>query len=185
MVGWALRPWKPLRWWVGPVLLAVVGVGGGSAMAFELQSAAFTSGVQIPAKHTCDGRDTSPQLRWSDPPPNTRSFALIMDDPDAPGGTWVHWVLYAIAATVHTLPEGVAMRDSVAGVGIQGMNDFQRVGYGGPCPPKGPAHRYSFTLYAVDTDLHLPPRKTKTELRKAMDGHILAQTELVGRYTRR
>src|SRR5262245_11634308 len=86
MVGWALRPWKPLRWWVGPVLLAVVGVGGGSAMAFELQSAAFSSGEQIPAKHTCDGRDAKPQLRWSDPPPNTRSFALIMDDPDAPGG---------------------------------------------------------------------------------------------------
>jgi Raf kinase inhibitor-like YbhB/YbcL family protein len=101
------------------------------------------------------------------------------------GRTWVHWVLDAIAATVHNLPEGVAMRDSVAGVGIQGMNDFQRVGYGGPCPPKGPAHRYSFTLYALDTDLHLPPRKTKAELRKAMDGHILAQAELMGRCTRR
>ncbi len=154
-------------------------------MAFELQSSAFTTGEQIPVKHTCDGADASPQLRWADPPPNTRSFALIMDDPDAPGGTWVHWVLYAIVATVHDLPEGVATRNSVAGVGIQGMNDFQRVGYGGPGPPPGPAHRYVFKLYALDSDLRLPARKTKAELLKAMDGHILAQAELMGRYQRR
>jgi Raf kinase inhibitor-like YbhB/YbcL family protein len=108
-----------------------------------------------------------------------------MDDPDAPAGTWVHWVLYAIVATVRDLPEGVAARDSVAGVGVQGVNDFKKVGYGGPCPPRGPAHRYVFKLYALDTDLRLAARKTKAELLKAMDGHILAQAELVGRYKRR
>jgi hypothetical protein len=154
-------------------------------MAFELQSPAFRSGGDIPVKHTCDGADQSPTVRWSDPPANTKSFALIMDDPDAPAGTWVHWVLYGIPPTLRELPEGVATRDTVAGVGDQGMNDFRKVGYGGPCPPRGLAHRYFFRLYALDTELKLPPRKTKADLLKAIEGHVLGQAELMGRYHRR
>ncbi|MBI2155045.1 MAG: YbhB/YbcL family Raf kinase inhibitor-like protein [Candidatus Rokubacteria bacterium] len=154
-------------------------------MAFELRSPAFSSGEDIPVKYTCDGADVSPPLRWSDPPEKTKGFALIADDPDAPVGTWVHWVLYGLAATVRELPEGVAARDTVLGVGTQGVNDFRKVGYGGPCPPRGPAHRYFFKLYALDTEITLPPRKTKAELLKAMEGHVLGQTELMGRYKRK
>ena len=113
-------------------------------MAFELKSPAFAQGGDIPAKHTCDGADRSPALRWSDPPAGAREFALIADDPDTPGGTWVHWVIYGVPAAARELPEGVAARDTVPGVATQGGNDFRRVGYGGPCPPPGPAHRYSF-----------------------------------------
>jgi Raf kinase inhibitor-like YbhB/YbcL family protein len=154
-------------------------------MAFELHSPAFSPGADIPTTHTCDGPDVSPPLRWTDPPPETTSLALIVDDPDAPGATWVHWVLYGIPATLRGLPEGVAARNTVAGLGIQGLNDFRKVGYGGPCPPRGPAHRYVFTLYALDAELRLAARKTKADLVKAMAGHVLAQAELVGRYRRR
>jgi Raf kinase inhibitor-like YbhB/YbcL family protein len=154
-------------------------------MAFELSSPAFTAGGDIPVAHTCDGPDVSPPLRWGDPPPPTKSLALVVDDPDAPAGTWVHWVLYGMPATFRALPEGVAARNTVAGIGTQGLNDFRKVGYGGPCPPRGPAHRYVFTLYALDAALHLPARKTKADLVKAMAGHVLAQAELVGRYGRR
>jgi len=154
-------------------------------MAFELQSPAFSSGGEIPVRHTCDGQDLSPLLRWTDPPSKTKSFALIADDPDAPVGTWVHWVLYGLAATLRELPEGVPARDTVPGIGAQGVNDFRKAGYGGPCPPRGPAHRYFFKLYALDTELALPPRKTKAELLKAIEGHVLGQAELMGRYKRR
>jgi len=154
-------------------------------MAFELQSPAFSSGGEIPVKYTCDGPDLSPPLRWSDPPAKTSAFALIADDPDAPVGTWVHWVLYGLAASLRELPEGVPARDTVPGTGIQGVNDFRRVGYGGPCPPRGPAHRYFFKLYALDSELAFPPRKTKAEILKALEGHVLGQAELMGRYKRR
>jgi len=160
-------------------------IDGGAAMAFELQSPVFSSGGEIPVRHTCDGPDLSPSLRWSDPPAKTKSFALIVDDPDAPVGTWVHWVLYGMAASLRELPEGVPARDTVPGIGTQGVNDFRKVGYGGPCPPRGPAHRYFFKLYALDSELPLPPRKTKAELLKAMEGHVLGQAELMGRYKRR
>jgi Raf kinase inhibitor-like YbhB/YbcL family protein len=155
------------------------------AMAFELTSPSITAGGDIPVKHTCDGPDLSPALRWSGPPPRTRSFALIADDPDAPAGTWVHWVLYAIPAAARELPEGVPARDTVAGAGTQGVNDFGKVGYGGPCPPRGPAHRYVFKLYALDTELALRARQSKADLLKAMEGHVLGQAELMGRYRRR
>ncbi len=154
-------------------------------MAFELKSPAFSPGGEIPVKHTCDGPDRSPALRWSDPPAATKEFALIVDDPDAPVGTWVHWVLYGVPAAARELPEGVAARDTVSGVGTQGVNDFRKVGYGGPCPPPGLAHRYFFKLYALGAGLKLPPRKTKADLLKAMEGHVLGQAELVGRYKRR
>jgi Raf kinase inhibitor-like YbhB/YbcL family protein len=118
------------------LVLMVLG-GRESAMAFELQSPTFPAGAEIPIKHTCDGPDLSPPLRWSDPPATTKSLALIVDDPDAPAGTWVHWVLYGTPPTLRELPEGVATRDAVAGIGIQGVNDFRKVGYGGPCPRIG------------------------------------------------
>ncbi len=154
-------------------------------MAFELKSPAFSAAGDIPVVHTCDGPDRSPALRWTDPPAGTKEFALIVDDPDAPAGTWVHWVLYGVPAAAREFPEGVAARDTVPGVGTQGVNDFRKVGYGGPCPPPGPAHRYSFRLYALNAELKLPPRKTKADLLKAMEGHVLGQAELVGRYKRK
>jgi hypothetical protein len=154
-------------------------------MAFELQSAAFQPGGAIPVKHTCDGPNVSPRLRWTGPPANTKSFALVVDDPDAPAGTWVHWVLYDIPPTAGQVAEDVAAQDKVAGVGTQGVNDFGKVGYGGPCPPRGPAHRYVFTLYALDAALRLPARQTKAELSRAMEGHLLGRAELIGRYRRK
>lgn len=153
-------------------------------MAFELQSPAFSSGGEIPVKYTCDGADLSPPLRWTEPPAKTKGFALIADDPDAPVGTWVHWVLYGMPAALRELADGLPAQD-VLGVGTQGLNDFKKVGYGGPCPPRGPAHRYFFKLYALDVELALPPRKSKTEVLKAMEGHVLGQAELVGRYKRK
>ncbi len=165
---------------VGSLTLAV----GGPAMAFELLSPAFSSGADIPVKHTCDGPDLSPPLRLTEPPAKTKSLALIMDDPDAPVGTWVHWVLYDMPVALRELAEGLPGGD-VLGVGTQGLNDFRKVGYGGPCPPRGPAHRYFFKLYALDIELNLPSRKTKADLLKAMEGHVLEQAELMGRYKRK
>ncbi len=154
-------------------------------MAFELRSPALSPGGEIPVNYTCDGADLSPPLRWSDSPAKTKSFALIVDDPDAPGGTWAHWVLYGLAATLRELSEGVPARETVPGIGTQGVNGFRKVGYGGPCPPRGPAHRYFFKLYALDTELTLPPRRTKADLLKAIEGHVLGQAELMGRYKRK
>jgi len=169
-----------------PFLVALlIGLVGGPAMAFELRSPAFLPSREIPVKYTCDGADLSPPLQWSDPPQNTKSFALIADDPDAPVGTWVHWVLYGLPPTVRELPEGVPARDTVVGSGTQGVNDFRKVGYGGPCPPRGPGHRYFFKLYALDIELTLPPRKTKKDLLKAIEGHVLGQGELMGWYMRK
>lgn len=154
-------------------------------MAFELQSPAFPPGGEIPVTYTCDGADGSPPFRWSDPPPQTKGLALIADDPDASGGTWVHWVLYGMPSALRELPEGVPARETAPGIGTQGLNDFRKVGYGGPCPPRGPAHRYFFKLYALDSELALPPRKTKGDLLKAIGGHVLGQAELMGRYKRK
>lgn len=153
-------------------------------MAFEIQSAVFTAGGTIPKKYTCDGPDVSPPLSWTEPPSGTRSLALIMDDPDAPVGTWVHWVLYNLPAAVRELSEGTPTTETLPSGARQGTNDFRKIGYGGPCPPPGPAHRYFFKLYALDTELSLAPRATKRQLEAAMEGHILARVELVGRYGR-
>jgi Raf kinase inhibitor-like YbhB/YbcL family protein len=154
-------------------------------MALTLTSPSFVQGGAIPAKHTCEGKDVSPELRWSDLPPGTKSLALIVDDPDAPDPkaprmTWVHWVLYNLPPDSTRLPEGVAPKALPKGTG-EGMTDFRRPGYGGPCPPIG-RHRYFFKLYALDTllpDLKLP---AKQALLAAMEGHILAQAELMGTY---
>ncbi|MFN3477424.1 MAG: YbhB/YbcL family Raf kinase inhibitor-like protein [Candidatus Methylomirabilales bacterium] len=157
---------------------------GGRAMAFELRSPAFQPDQSIPRKYTCDGPDVSVPLRWTDPPPGTKSFALIADDPDAPMGTWVHWVLYDLPAETRELPEGLPSQERLPNGAKQGLNDFRRVGYGGPCPPPGPAHRYFFKLYALDSPTNLKPRATKQQLLDAMKGHILAEAQLIGRYQR-
>lgn len=153
-------------------------------MAFQLLSAAFNWNGEIPRRHTCDGEDASPALAWSDAPPKTRSFGLICDDPDAPVGAWVHWVIYQIPATATGLPEGVPREVTLADGSRQGANDFRRLGYGGPCPPPGLAHRYFFKLYALDTVPDLKPGATKKDLERAMQGHILAEAQLLGRYQR-
>jgi len=149
----------------------------------EVKSQAFKPGGMIPAKYTCDGADTSPPLTWSDPPAGTKSFALIMDDPDAPVGIWVHWVIWNIPATARALEESVPKTASLPNGARQGTNDFKRIGYGGPCPPSG-THRYFFKLYALGSTLSLSPETTKSVLEDTMRRHILAQSELIGKYTR-
>ncbi len=166
----------------GAVLAVFLISAGGVTM--ELKSAAFQPGAVIPAKYTCDGEDISPPLNWSDPPAGTKSLALISDDPDAPVGTWVHWVIWNIPANARALEENLPKAPSLANGAKQGTTDFRRIGYGGPCPPSG-THRYFFKLYALDTTLNLPASTTKKDLEKAMDGHILAQAELIGKYQRR
>jgi Raf kinase inhibitor-like YbhB/YbcL family protein len=152
-------------------------------MSPTLTSAAFAHQSAIPTKHTCEGADVSPPLTWIDLPPGTRSLALIVDDPDAPDPaapkmTWVHWVLYNLPPTRGSLAEGASALPPGT---RQGLNDWQRTGYGGPCPPIG-RHRYFHKLYALDTVLPDLGRPTKTMLEKAMKGHILGQAELVGTY---
>jgi Raf kinase inhibitor-like YbhB/YbcL family protein len=144
---------------------------------------AFKEGGDIPAEYTCDGRDVSPSLSWKGIPENVKSIALIMDDPDAPVGTFVHWVLFNIPAGTPKLPKGIPRNQTLGDGSSQGMTDFGRVGYGGPCPPRG-THRYYFKVYALDTMLDLPPGATKKQLENAMKGHILATGELMGKYER-
>lgn len=153
-------------------------------MELQVRSSAFQPGETIPVKHTCDGPDLSPPLTWTATPPGTKSLVLICDDPDAPRGTWVHWVLYGLAPEMTALPENVPKDKLVLGGARQGINDFRRIGYGGPCPPPGPPHRYYFKLYAVDMATDWPPGWTKQQVLDAIAGHILAQGELMGRYKR-
>ena len=156
-----------------------------AAMTIPLTSSAFAEGELIPAKHTCDGEDASPPLNWTGVPGAAKSLALICDDPDAPMGTWVHWVIYGLPPTVAELAEKVPTTETLANGARQGINDFKRVGYGGPCPPSGRPHRYFFKLYALDAEIPLKPRATKKELLRAMDGHVLAEGQLMGKYQRR
>jgi Raf kinase inhibitor-like YbhB/YbcL family protein len=156
---------------------------GGSDMAFELISTALAHGESIPRRYTCDGEDISPPLQWSDPPAGTQSFALTFDDPDAPAGTWTHWALYNIPADASALPEGVPADAELPDGSLNGENSWRRMGYGGPCPPGG-THRYVFHLYALDTALDLEAGAGEKQLLQAMEGHILAQAELMGPYTR-
>ena len=151
---------------------------GGAEMAIQIVSAVFTEGGQIPEKHTCDGEDVSPPLAWTGIPQGTKSLALIMDDPDAPGKTFVHWVLYNIPAATEKLLEGTR------GTGLAGTNNFRKSGYYGPCPPPGSTHRYFFKLYALDRELKLSPGATKADVENAMQGHILASGQLMGKYGR-
>ncbi len=153
-------------------------------MAITLTSPAFAEGQPIPVKHTGQGEDRSPALKWTGVPAGAKSLALICDDPDAPVGTWVHWVLYDLPATVAELPEGVPAAGSLESGGKHGTNDFRHLGYGGPMPPPGKAHRYYFSLYALDAPTGLRPGASKKDLLKAMEGHILAQGQLMGTYKR-
>ncbi|SDY80425.1 YbhB/YbcL family Raf kinase inhibitor-like protein [Nitrosomonas halophila] len=156
-------------------------------MTFTLISPSFNNQGDIPARHTCDGQDISPALAWTDMPANTQSLVLIVDDPDAPDPaapkmTWVHWILYNIPPTASELPENVTA-DALPTGCLQGVNDWKRTGYGGPCPPTG-THRYFHKLYALDTLLPDLNEPTKTELEKAMEGHVIAHAELIGLYHR-
>jgi Raf kinase inhibitor-like YbhB/YbcL family protein len=151
-------------------------------MAFELTATAFQNGRDIPKKFTCDGTDVSPELAWTEPPAGTRNFAVIVDDPDAPAGTWVHWVLYDLPGDARRLAEGITKKDRLPNGASQGRNDFGKLGYNGPCPPRRSTHRYFFKLYALDAKTNLKPGASKRDLEHAMRGHILAQTELVGKF---
>jgi Raf kinase inhibitor-like YbhB/YbcL family protein len=157
---------------------------GAPAGKFRLTSTAFENGATIPVQYGCAGSDTSPALSWTDPPAGSKSFALIADDPDAPSGTWVHWVLFDLPASTRQLPEDMPKKAELDGGARHGRNDFRRLGYGGPCPPPGPAHRYFFKLYALDAKVGLKPGATKADLENAMKGHILAEAQIVGRYGR-
>src|SRR5438094_2839023 len=164
--------------------VAAPSVANASPAAFALTSPAFEAGGNIPAEFSCQGADASPALSWADPPSKTQSFALVVDDPDAPSGTWVHWVAYDLPATLHSLPEGVPKQENVPGGGIQGENDFQKIGYGGPCPPPGKPHRYFFKLYALDAPLKLKPRATKEQVMEALKPHLLGESQLMGTFAR-
>ena len=150
----------------------------------QLTSSAFKEGGAIPAKYTADARDLSPPLKWSGVPAGAKSLVLIVDDPDAPVGTWVHWVLYDLPPATSDLPEDQPKGQYLPGNARQGLNDFKRLGYGGPSPPPGKAHRYFFKLYALDTLLDLKPGLSKKDIERAMEGHILSQGQLMGTYKR-
>jgi Raf kinase inhibitor-like YbhB/YbcL family protein len=157
---------------------------GGSSMSIKLTSTAFQLGAAIPKQYTGDGEDRSPPLKWAEPPSGTKSLALICDDPDAPRGTWVHWVLFNLPSQTCELEEWVPTTETLGDGAKQGKNDFGNIGYGGPAPPKGKSHRYFFTLYALDVAVDLPPGATKAQLMEAMKGHILAEGQLMGNYKR-
>ncbi|MFQ6084314.1 MAG: YbhB/YbcL family Raf kinase inhibitor-like protein [Candidatus Aminicenantia bacterium] len=156
---------------------------GGKKMEIEIKSTAFDEGDMIPKQYTCDGEDVSPPLSWTSVPEGTKSLALICDDPDAPMGTWVHWVLFNLPPNIKELPENIPPQKTLANGAKQGTNDFRKIGYGGPCPPGG-THRYYFKLYALDTEIDLEPGITKAQLLEAMEGHILAEGQLMGKYKR-
>jgi Raf kinase inhibitor-like YbhB/YbcL family protein len=153
-------------------------------MALEVTSPAFADGESIPARYTCQGDDVSPALRWSNVPGEAKSLALICDDPDAPAGTWVHWVIYDIPPSSSGLTEGVPPSEITPEGAKQGINDFRRTGYGGPCPPRGTPHRYFFKLYALDIEPGLPAGAGKADLLRVIEGHVLAEGQLMGRYKR-
>jgi Raf kinase inhibitor-like YbhB/YbcL family protein len=163
-----------------PVGPAATSVGG---VTMKLTSSAFADGAMIPVKYTCDGKDISPPLAWADVPGGAAALALICDDPDAPAGTWVHWVAFNLAPGAGSLPEGAPADKTLKTGGVQGANSWRRTGYGGPCPPSG-THRYFFKLYALDSPLSLSSSATAKEVQAAMKGHILDEAKLMGRYKR-
>jgi len=154
-----------------------------NSQPINIESSAFEANEMIPTKFTCDGADQSPPLRWNGVPSEAQSLTLIVDDPDAPGRTFVHWIVYDLSPDVKELAAAIPADESLSDGGTQGKNDFRAIAYGGPCPPSG-THRYRFQLYALDTRLNLSSGKTKADLVAAMDGHILGFGELIGLYTR-
>ena len=157
---------------------------GGEKMEIRVTSSAFAEGELIPSKYTCDGANVSPPILWQGVPAEARTIALISDDPDAPVGTWVHWVLYDLPTNVTQLPENVPPDEKLPNGAVQGESDFGKIGYGGPCPPSG-THRYYFKIYALDTSLGLEPGATKGQLVNAMKEHIVAEGQLMGNYARK
>ena len=153
-------------------------------MELSISSQAFREGEAIPAKYTCQGQDISPPLSWGEAPSGTRSFALILDDPDAPGGVFTHWVLFNLPSDTRKLEEAVPAQAQLPDRALQGKNDFGKIGYNGPCPPSGPAHRYRFTLYALGKPLDLKAGTSRQQVLDAMKGNILAQGRLTGTYRR-
>ena len=158
---------------------------GAKIMEIKLTSPSFEEGGTIPTKYTCDGADISPHLKWDSVPEGTKSIALIADDPDAPKGTWVHWVIFNLPPVARELPEHLTNGELLLNGAKQGMNDSHKIGYGGPCPPPGNAHRYYFKIYALDSIVSLKPNATKADLVRAMDGHILGHGQLMGKYARK
>ena len=165
-------------------VVIIILFAGSNMHAMEISSSAFKEGEYIPIKYTCSGDDVSPQLVWSNVPADTKSFAIIADDPDAPVGTWVHWVLYNIPANKNGLSEDLSKKEMLSDGTVQGINDFKRIGYGGPCPPPGKAHRYYFKLYALDILLERKDRMDKTSLLSLIEDHILEEAKLMGKYSR-
>jgi len=155
-----------------------------SPARFVITSPAFKSGETIPKKYTCDGIDVSPPLSWSGFPAGTKSFVLIVEDPDAPGGVFTHWIAYNISSEIASLPEDVKKVERLDNGILQGMNNFGRIGYNGPCPPHGSKHRYYFRIYALDCDINLPPGATRDDILKAIEGHVIGEAELLGYYGR-
>ena len=153
-------------------------------MAFQISSPAFQPNSDIPKPFTCDGPDGSPALRWNDPPPGTQTLALIMDDPDAPVGTWVHWVIYDLPAATRELPQGMPKDETLKDGSRQGRNDFGTVGYRGPCPPPGKVHQYWFRVYALDGPLKLPPQPNGRDVLRAIAGHTVRVAEIMGTFSR-
>lgn len=154
------------------------------AMPLTISSPSFANGGDIAKQFTCDAADVSPQLAWSEPPAGTKTFALLVDDPDAPVGNWNHWTMWNLPANLRGLPEGVSKDARLADGSEQGKNDFRKTGYNGPCPPPGKPHRYYFKLFALDAKLELKSGAGKKELEAAMKGQILAQAEWMGKYGR-
>jgi hypothetical protein len=157
---------------------------GGTPMTLEVSSPAFKEGEMIPKEYTGDGKDMSPPLRWGEAPSGTKSFALICEDPDAPDGTWTHWVLFNLPPQTRELPAAVPTKETLDNGAKQGKNDFKKVGYGGPAPPQGKPHRYYFKVFALDTMLDLPAGTSKDKVLSAMKGHVLAEGHIMGLYQR-
>ena len=192
----ACLPWITMSWSkTPPVLVAVLWLAfpavsgcraappGERSSSMQISASSFQNG-HIPASFTCDGQGTSPDLSWSAPPQSARSLALLVTDPDAPSGTFTHWVLYNLPASAHSLNPGLPAQGQLPDGSRQGRNDFGRTGYGGPCPPGHSEHRYFFTLYALDAALDLPPGATRGQVEEAMKGHVIDRGELVARYGR-
>ena len=181
------------KWLVLAVAILAVGCHGSDpstpdlvlpSNGWQLTSPAFSANGVIPKQYTADGADVSPPLQWTRPPDAAKTLALVVDDPDAPGATFVHWVVWNIPTSATSLPEGVAKQASLPDGTSQGTNGFGKVGWNGPSPPKGAPHRYFFKLYAVDTSLELPSSTTKAQLETAMGGHALAEAQVMGTYGR-
>jgi Raf kinase inhibitor-like YbhB/YbcL family protein len=177
-------------WHMGRVAALLVLISGTmfaqsrGGRTFQLTSSGFAAGAPIPPRYTCKGEDVSPALEWSGAPQNTAAFAIIMDDPDAPSGTWVHWVIWNLPPSAHSLPQGVGKQEQLDGGGRQGRNSFGKIGYNGPCPPPGQTHRYFFRIYALDQKLDVPAGASRSQLDAAMKAHILAQGEYMGTFHR-